>query len=220
MPATEGPRVLTIDYRFAGNEAVLGRVAATLSVLLSDPARRSGPNTQWDGRGCARRDGTRMPDRGRGWEKGESENRSRKPETTKKPRKTGALAVENLCCSPCSGPGHLLLFLRGGLLRCFLFGCALHRLILPKHQILRLEKSQCDSYIRLFTMKVKKKMNLAPVPISFRLQRAEVRHSRPRCRIRRAISSSERPRGRELRRIAPPHAAAIVSHGQAKSAAL
>ncbi len=65
----------------------------------------------------------------------------------------------NLLLALSQGPSLLLLFLRGGLLlRGSLLGCALHRLILPKHQNFAIRKSQCDSYIRLFAMKVKRKM--------------------------------------------------------------
>ena len=63
--------------------------------------------------------------------KREQENRRGKPETTKEPRKTGALGVKTCFAALLQGVDRLLLFLRGGfLLRCFL-GCALHRLILP-----------------------------------------------------------------------------------------
>jgi hypothetical protein len=62
----------------------------------------------------------------------------------------------------------LLLLLRSSfLLRGSLFGCALHRLILPNIEFCDLEKPQCDSYIKLFARKVKKKMHIEPVSIRF-----------------------------------------------------
>ncbi len=83
----------------------------------------------------------------------------------KKAPKTGA-SSEPVAC-PLQGPPCLLLLLRGGLfLRGSFLSCALHRLILPKHQNFAIRKSQCDSYIRCFTMKVKKKMHCA-VPFGF-----------------------------------------------------
>src|SRR3974377_2180983 len=58
------------------------------------------------------------------------------------------------------GVPKLLLLLRSSFfLRGSLFGCALHRLILPNIKFCDLEKPQCDSYIRFFTTKVKKKMH-------------------------------------------------------------
>ena len=46
----------------------------------------------------------------------------------------------NLTAAPLRGAPKLLLFLRSSfLLRGGFLGCALHRLILPKHQILRFE---------------------------------------------------------------------------------
>src|ERR1043166_3038036 len=64
----------------------------------------------------------------------------------------------------------LLLFLRSSLLlRGGLLGCALHRLILPNIRFCDFGKSQCDSYIRWFAVKVKKKMNSRPVSTPFGL---------------------------------------------------
>jgi hypothetical protein len=80
----------------------------------------------------------------------------------KKAPKIGALEW-NLLCAPVRGAPKLLLlfrssfFLRGGFLR-----CALHRLILPNIKFCDFEKSQCDSYIRLFATKVKRKMHFEP----------------------------------------------------------
>src|SRR5579863_3977554 len=78
----------------------------------------------------------------------------------KKAPETGALDWK-LCLPtlPQGTPALLLLFCGCLFLRgCFL-GCALHRLILPKHQNFAIRKSQCDSYIRLFVRKVKRKMH-------------------------------------------------------------
>ena len=66
------------------------------------------------------------------------------------------------------GVPKLLLLLRSSFfLRGSLFGCALHRLILPNIKFCDLEKPQCDSYIRLFARKVKKKMHIERVSIWF-----------------------------------------------------
>ena|SRR5712692_4766473 len=84
----------------------------------------------------------------------------------KKAPENRGLGVWNLFAALAGAP-KLLLFLRSSfLLRGGFLGCGLHRLILPKHQILRLEKSQCDSYIRCFAINVKKKMH---APIRFDL---------------------------------------------------
>ena len=101
------------------------------------------------------------------------EKRREKPETMKKAPETGALD-RTLFCPPLSGHAHLLLFLGGGfLLRGGFLGCALHRLILPKHQNFAIRKSQCDSYIRLFGRKVKKKMHSTSGFGTFRAHRRD-----------------------------------------------
>src|ERR1700687_4375571 len=72
------------------------------------------------------------------WQRGEGagESEEKACNNEKGPGNRG-LGVESIC--PCSGRPQLLLFLWSSfLLRGFL-GCGLHRLILPKHQILRLE---------------------------------------------------------------------------------
>ena len=66
----------------------------------------------------------------------------------------------------------LLLFLRSSLfLRGGFLGCALHRFILPNIKFCDSKKSQCDSYIRCFGNKVKKKMREPLLSISFELRR-------------------------------------------------
>ena len=73
----------------------------------------------------------------------------------------GPYRSELVAATP-SGAPRLLLFLRGGLLFCWglFLRCVLHRLILPNIKICdSLKRSQCDSYIRLFASKVKKKMH-------------------------------------------------------------
>src|SRR5881397_770086 len=89
----------------------------------------------------------------------------------------------NLFCSPARGAPELLLFLRSCfLLRGGFLGCALHRLILPNIKFCDLEKSQCDSYIRWFVGKVKKKMHPRLLSTSFGLHarsRAKRKFARP-----------------------------------------
>jgi hypothetical protein len=77
----------------------------------------------------------------------------------KKAPKTGAL--EWNFALPQGVPKLLFLLRSSFLLWGSLFGCALHRLILPNIKFCDLEKPQCDSYIKLFTTKVKKKMHMA-----------------------------------------------------------
>ena len=87
----------------------------------------------------------------------------------KKAPETGALEW-NLALL--QGLPKLLLLLRSSfLLRGSLFGCALHRLILPNIEFCDLEKPQCDSYIKLFARKVKKKMHIKPLSIAFEFPR-------------------------------------------------
>ena len=94
--------------------------------------------------------------------------RSEKPVITKKAPETGASEWNSSALFRASP--QLLLFLRSSLLfRGGLFGCALHRLILPNIKFCDSKKSQCDSYIRLFAMKVKKKMQVVSHSDLFRV---------------------------------------------------
>jgi hypothetical protein len=100
-----------------------------------------------------------------GWV-GEGVIRRKKPLIMKKAPETGA-SEWNFALF--QGIPKLLLFLRSSFfLRGSLFGCALHRLILPNIKFCDSKKPQCDSYIRLFTMKVKKKMHACSLSIRFR----------------------------------------------------
>ena len=86
------------------------------------------------------------------------------------------------------GVPKLLLFLRSSfLLRGSLFGCALHRLILPNIEFCDLKKPQCDSYIRLFARKVKKKMHNEQLSICFGFDRD------PRSKKIEAVVASRQP---------------------------
>src|SRR5436189_3569008 len=76
----------------------------------------------------------------------------------KKAPETGA-SEWKLAFAPSQGRPKLLLLLRSSFfLRGSFLCCALHRLILPNIKFCDSKKSQCDSYIRLFGNKVKKKM--------------------------------------------------------------
>jgi len=97
----------------------------------------------------------------------EGKNSEEKARNNEKGPENRGLGVEFV--SPFQGGAKLLLFLRSSLLfRGGLFCCALHRLILPNIKFCD-QKSQCDSYIRLFARKVKKKMRRASHSDLFRV---------------------------------------------------
>ena len=99
--------------------------------------------------------------------------RREKPVITKKAPKIGASEWNSLALFRAAP--QLLLFLRSSLL--FgggLFCCALHRLILPNIKFCD-QKSQCDSYIRLFARKVKKKMRTVSHSDLFRVASPRIR---------------------------------------------
>ena len=72
-------------------------------------------------------------------------------------------------------PKLLLLFRSSFFLGGSLFGCALHRLILPNIEFCDFEKPQCDSYIKLFARKVKKKMHMERLSLGSRSIEAAIR---------------------------------------------
>src|SRR5271156_5462787 len=76
-----------------------------------------------------------------------------------------------------SGRPNLLLFLGCFFLRRLssFLGCVLHRLILPNIRF-AISRSQCDSYIRFFEPKVKKKMHIGP---ESRVPKGSKRRSHP-----------------------------------------